>query len=191
MNKISLLLTLLISPLLIAECSAQTVRYQCSKCGRYHVRSTSTTAGVPASTAQVQTRAKVSVQPASAVSSKSSPSSAVQPASAARTLPQTKSTTTKRWRFHNANKWTRRIDPRAQAWAQEEANRIAQRGYQGYLRNGHPGGNNPYGSVTGTGTTFPGADLIHTCEGDNGMTLVAEAAAVSWDGRIYGVRSWR
>ena len=96
-----------------------------------------------------------------------------------------------RWRFENANKWARRIDPNAQAWAQQEANRLAQRGYSGYLQNGHPGGNNPYGSVTGTGTTFPGAKLIHTCEGSSGMTLVAEAAAVSRDGRIYGVRSWR
>jgi hypothetical protein len=97
----------------------------------------------------------------------------------------------RRWRFDKANNWLRRIDPRAQAWAQQEANRLAQRGYRGYLQNGHPGGNNPYASVTGTGTTFPGDDLIHTCEGDPGMTLVAEAAAVSHDGRIYGVRSWR
>jgi hypothetical protein len=96
-----------------------------------------------------------------------------------------------RWNFHNANRWRRQIDPRAQAWAQEEANRLARRAYSGYLQNGHPGGNNPHASVTGTGTTFPGATLIHTCEGSNGMTLVAEAAAVSHDGRIYGVRSWR
>lgn len=173
---------------------AQTVQYKCDKCGRYHVRSVAAPAYQVVSSNATQTASEGAVVVASA----SVPTNnSVQPASAVQTLPQAtvvpsgQVTSNRRWRFDKANNWARRIDPRAQAWAQEEANRLARRGYQGYLQNGHPGGNNPYASVTGTGTTFPGADLIHTCEGSPGMTLVAEAAAVSHDGRIYGVRSWR
>jgi hypothetical protein len=212
MRSASLVVLLLAGPLMTAQSFAQTVLYKCPSCGQYHQRAASTAAqpativqpaakplstatAQPAVTAAVATETKVpaanATQPASAVESTTTPAPAVQTASATQVVPSTTRVSPPRWRFHNATKWARRIDPNAQAWAQKEANLLASRGYQGYLRNGHPGGANPHATVTGTGTTFVGADLIHTCEGSNGMTLVAEAAAVSSDGRIYGVRSWR
>ncbi len=180
MKRFSLLMLMLIGSLVSIQSLAQAELYKCPSCGRYHERTASTTVNQPQISRVVNSTTPV-VQTASAVT--------VVPG----TVPTTSMATSapQRWRFHNAHKWSRRIEPNAQAWAQQEANRLAQRGYRGYLQNGHPGGNNPHASVTGTGTTFPGADLIHTCEGSNGMTLVAEAAAVSNDGRIYGVRSWR
>lgn len=175
----------------------QVITYKCSRCGGFHTKvvnspAPTTTASRVVSKPVVSEPAAAPVQARTPASSAGSTSTSATVVSGTRVVAGSQAQAPRpRWNFHNANRWRRQIDPRAQAWAQEEADRLARRAYSGYLQNGHPGGNNPYASVTGTGTTFPGASLIHTCEGSDGMTLVAEAAAVSHDGRIYGVRSWR
>ena len=178
----------------VAMCSSataqQTITYKCSSCGQYHTKVVSNATSGSSSANGVSSRVVAKPAMPAVSSAETQVASPVQTASSS-TVPQAAKVVRQRWNFDKANNWPRRIDARAQAWAQEEANQLARRAYSGYLQNGHPGGNNPYARVTGTGTTFPGASLIHTCEGSSGMTLVAEAAAVSHDGRIYGVRSWR
>jgi len=77
----------------------------------------------------------------------------------------------------------------AQAWAEQEATTLATIGTSGYARSGgHPGGNNPHASFTGTGYGT-GSD-VPTCTPRGPAALVADAVRCA-NGVCFRVRSWK
>ena len=77
----------------------------------------------------------------------------------------------------------------AQAWAEQEASRLAALGTTGYARvGGHPGGNNPHASFTGTG--YGSGGDVPTCAPSGPAALVADAVRCV-GGVCFRVRSWQ